>query len=109
MLKVHVKDGEITRVETDDSPDLQLRPQLRACLRGRAYRQRVYDPNRLLYPLKRTGKRGEGKFTRISWDEALGTVAARIRRIKATYGAPAIIFKASAGDLGIFGGKATGK
>src|SRR4030043_924535 len=67
LLKVHVKDGVITRIETDDGDE----PQLRGCLRGRAYRQRVYAPDRLLYPLKRVGHRGEGRFERISWDEAV--------------------------------------
>jgi anaerobic dimethyl sulfoxide reductase subunit A len=46
-------------------------PQLRACLRGRSYRSRLYSPERLLYPMLRVGKRGEGKFKRVSWDEAL--------------------------------------
>src|SRR4030043_202372 len=67
LLKVHVKDGVISRIETDDGEE----PQLRGCLRGRAYRQRVYAPDRLLYPLKRVGPRGEGRFLRISWDEAV--------------------------------------
>ena len=63
LFKVHIKDGVITRIETDEGEE----PQLRACLRGRAYRQRVYAPDRLKFPLKRTGDRGEGKFKRISW------------------------------------------
>jgi len=62
MLKVHVHEGKIVRIETDDGEE----PQLRACLRGRAYRQRVYSPDRLKYPMKRTGPRGEGQFERIS-------------------------------------------
>ena len=64
LLRVHVKGGVITRIETDDGEE----PQLRACLRGRAQRQRVYAPDRLKYPMKRVGERGEGKFDRISWD-----------------------------------------
>ena len=85
----------ITHIETDDGQE----PQLRACLKGRAYRQRVYAPDRLLYPLRRVGKRGEGKFERVSWDEALETVAAELRRVKNAYGAEAIFVQSSAGDI----------
>lgn len=95
MLKVHVKDGVITRIETDDGEE----PQLRACVKGRAYRQRVYAPDRLLYPLRRIGERGKGEFERISWDEALETVAGEVRRVQDTYGPEAIFFQSSAGDI----------
>src|SRR3972149_4515327 len=80
LLKVHVKDGVITRIETDDGEE----PQLRGCLRGRAYRQRVYSPDRLLYPMRRVGARGEGRFERISWDEALDKVASEQQRVRDT-------------------------
>ncbi|MBT3190128.1 MAG: molybdopterin-dependent oxidoreductase [Anaerolineae bacterium] len=86
LLKAHIKDGVITRLETDDRPDSIADPQLRACVRGRAYLRRQYHPDRLKYPLKRVGKRGEGKFERISWDEALSIIAAEMQRIKETYG-----------------------
>lgn len=66
VLLAHVKDGNIIRFETDSGDE----PQIRACMRGRAYRQRVYSPERLKYPLRRTGERGQGQFERISWDEA---------------------------------------
>jgi len=87
LLKVHTKGGVITRIETDDNAE---ETQLRACLRCRAYRQRVYDPNRLKYPMRRTGERGEGKFERISWDEALDTVVSELNRIRSTYGPSAV-------------------
>src|SRR4030042_711894 len=95
LLKVHVKDGVITRLETDDGDE----PQVRGCLRCRAYRQRVYAPDRLLYPLKRVGQRGEGRFERISWDEALDTVAGELKRIRDTYGAASIILAQMTGDV----------
>ena len=95
LLKVSVKDGRITHIETDDGEE----PQLRACLKGRAYRMRVYAPDRLLYPLKRVGERGAGEFTRISWVEAIDIFADEIIRIRDTYGPAAIFMKSSAGDI----------
>ena len=95
LLKVHVEDGVIRRIETDDGPE----PQLRACLRGRAYRQRVYAPDRLLHPLRRTGPRGENQFARISWDEALNAVAAELKRVCHTHGPAALFLRGSAGDI----------
>lgn len=51
----------------------------RNCAKGPASKNQVDDPDRILYPMKRTGKRGEGKWERASWDEALDAIAARIR------------------------------
>ena len=95
VLRIHVKDGVITRIEGDDGEE----PQLRACARGRAYRQRVYDPDRLKFPMKRVGARGEGKFERVSWDEALDTVAKELIRVRDTYGPASILYLAGAGDI----------
>lgn len=96
FLRVHVKDNVITRIESDNGGE----PQFRACLRCRAYRQRVYAPDRVKYPLKRVGERGEGKFERISWDEALETTAFEIRRVRETYGPAALFLLSSGGDIG---------
>ncbi|MBW2009381.1 MAG: molybdopterin-dependent oxidoreductase [Deltaproteobacteria bacterium] len=60
--------------------------QLRTCLRCRAYRQYVHHPERLMFPQKRVGEKGEGKFERISWDEALDTLADRLKSVKEKYG-----------------------
>ncbi|MDD8026235.1 MAG: molybdopterin-dependent oxidoreductase [Acidobacteriota bacterium] len=92
LLHVWVRDGKILRIDTDDRPgDGAADPQLRACVRGRAYRFRQDHKDRLRYPMKRTGKRGEAKFARISWDEAFATMAEKIARIRDAYG-PASIF-----------------
>src|SRR5512136_913550 len=80
LLIAHVENGRITRLDTDDRPDSLEAPQLRACARGRAYLRRQYHPDRLKYPMKRVGKRGEGRFERITWDEALDTVARELLR-----------------------------
>ncbi len=94
LLRVHLRDGVIVRIETDGGEE----PQLRACLRCRAYRQRVYDPDRLKFPMRRVGKRGEGKFERISWDEALDTVANEFMRVRDTYGPSATFLLKGGGD-----------
>src|SRR4029079_7870199 len=52
----------------------------RNCAKGPATLNQVTDPDRILYPLKRTGKRGAGKWERTTWDEALNTIAGRIRK-----------------------------
>jgi len=98
LLKVHVKDGVIRQIETDDGEE----PQLRGCLRGRAYRQRVYDPDRVLYPMKRVGAKGEGKFERVSWDEALDRVAGEVKRVRDTYGPASIVLAPMPGDHSTF-------
>src|SRR5512138_1581111 len=90
LLIAHVQDGRIVRLDTDDRPDKVAAPQLRACARGRAYLRRQYHPDRLMTPLKRVGKRGEGKFAPITWDEALDTVAGELQRVKAKYGNSAL-------------------
>jgi anaerobic dimethyl sulfoxide reductase subunit A len=94
-MKVHVKEGRVVRIENNDDDD-GARP--RGCPRGRAYRQRVYSPDRLLCPLKRTGERGSGEFTKISWDEALETVAGEMKRIKDAYGNAAFLHFCSMAD-----------
>ena len=94
-LEVHTKDGVISRIETDGGSE----PQLRACLRGRSYRQRVYAPDRILYPLRRTGERGGTEFDRIGWDEALDTVASELTRVRDEYGPASILFLGMAGDV----------
>ena len=99
LLKVYVEEGRITRIAPDDLPDSLATPQLRPCARGLAHLQRVYAPDRLRHPLKRVGERGEGHFERISWDEALDTVARELARVKETYGPQAIFNLCGGGDI----------
>ncbi len=93
---MHIRDGVIERIETDADDE----EQFRACLRGRSYRQRLYHRDRLIYPLRRTGERGEGKFERISWDEALGAIASELKRVKETYGNQSIFYIGYSGGHG---------
>ncbi|MDD6022822.1 MAG: molybdopterin-dependent oxidoreductase [Oscillospiraceae bacterium] len=60
--------------------------QGRGCMKGRSIIEQMYHPDRLLYPMKRTGERGEGKWTRISWDDAYDTIAEKMNGLIKEYG-----------------------
>ncbi|MCX6560850.1 MAG: molybdopterin-dependent oxidoreductase [Candidatus Aminicenantes bacterium] len=108
LLHVWVRDGKILRIDADDRPgDEPSDPQLRACIRGRAYRYRQNHKDRLRYPMKRIGKRGEAKFTRISWEEAFGTMAERIVSVRDAYGPTSIFVPYGTGSYNLTNGRWT--
>jgi len=108
LLKVTVSEGRIARIEGDDRPGDSIEdPQLRPCIRGRSYLGRQYHPDRLTRPMKRTGKRGEGRFAPISWEEAAGILAAGLTRIKAEYGNAAIYIPYGTGSYNQLNGRQT--
>ncbi len=104
VLKAWVRDGRIVRLTTDDRPDTAADPQLRACARGRATLRRVYHPDRLRYPLKRAGVRGEGRFERVSWAEAVDSVAAAMVRVREIHGPSAFLNMHGTGGGGLLSG-----
>lgn len=75
----HVKDGRLLKIEGNPK-DPNSRGKL--CARGHAGLNHLYHPERLLYPLRRVGKRGEGRWKRISWDEALTEIADRLKAVR---------------------------
>ena len=88
-LLVHIENGRITKIEGD--PDSPLsRGYL--CAKGLAQLERIHHPDRLQSPLKRTGEKGEGKWSRISWDEALDIISGKIKETIARDGQKAIAF-----------------
>ena len=90
-LRLHVTNDEVAWVESDNTgDDVYGDHQIRACLRGRSIRRWINHPDRLSYPMKRVGKRGEGKFEQISWDEAYDLIADNYQRILDEYGPEAI-------------------
>lgn len=95
MLKVHVKDGVITRIGTDERP----MPSLKACLRGLAQKDVVYAPDRITTPLKRVGAKGEGRFEPVSWDHALETVTRELLRVRCAYGNDSIFLVDYSGSI----------
>src|SRR5512137_3052947 len=74
-MLVHVENGRITKIEGD--PDSPL-SRGTLCAKGLAQLERLNHPDRLREPLKRVGRRGEGQWESIPWDEALQTIAARM-------------------------------
>ena len=88
-LDLYVRDGRIIKVEGS-----QENPHNGGtlCSKGAATRQYVYHEDRLRTPLKSVGPRGSGEFAPISWDEALDTVVANLRRLRAESGPESVVF-----------------
>ena len=84
---VHMRDGKVVKVTGD--PDCPTSNGY-ICAKGKASVEFLYHPERLKYPLKRVGARGEDRWKRISWDEALDTIAGEFLKIKREFGAEAI-------------------
>ncbi len=100
-LQVTVENGRGTRLRGDPA-----HPVTRGFLCGKVaqYLEREYSPARLLYPQRRIGAKGEGRFERISWDQALDTVAERLQSIAAEFGPEAVLPYSYAGTMGMLNG-----
>ena len=100
-LLVTVENGRGTKLRGNAA-----HPVTRGFLCGKVaqYLEREYSPGRLLYPQRRTGAKGEGRFERITWDEALDTIAARLKSVAAEFGPEAILPYSYAGTMGLLNG-----
>ena len=93
-----VRDGVLLRVAGNaDNPYTAGN----LCRKVAHYEERVYSPDRLLYPMKRVGAKGDGKFERISWDEAIAAIAENWKRIVGESGPEAILPYSYAGTMGV--------
>ncbi len=105
-LKIWVRDGKIRKVEAADYPgETDART---ICLKGLSSPRMVYHPDRLKHPLKRVGKRGEGQWKQITWDEALGTIAEKLLEMKREYGPQALKVQAGGSSTVGFLGRLVG-
>ncbi len=109
VIRAHVREGRVVRITTDATADLPERPQLRACLKGRTIKEQLYHPERLRYPMKRSGGRGKGEFERISWDSATELIAAALKRVVDRHGPGAVYIQYGTGDCGGFSGVAAAR
>ena len=93
--------GKATRLRGDPT-----HPVTRGFLCGKVarYLDREYNPSRLLYPMRRTGHKGEGRFARTTWDEALDEIAARLKAVAAEFGPESILPYSYAGTMGLLNG-----
>src|SRR5215208_841151 len=93
-----VEDGRVVRTVGD--PD---HPITRGwlCRKGNRYLERHTSPDRLLYPMRRVGRKGEGRFDRISWDDALDLIAERWQATVAEWGPEAILPYGYSGTMGV--------
>jgi len=91
---VFVKNGKVTKIKGDPESPLN---KGKMCIKGLSSLEHLYNPNRLKHPIKRTGKRGEGKWEKISWDEALDAIAEKIKKIEEVYGIEAVALGTSTG------------
>lgn len=98
-MLIEVEDGRATRVSGDPG---HPPTQGFLCTKVARYLERVYNPDRLLYPMRRIGAKGEGRFERITWDEALDTIADRFRQIAESSDGPESILPYSyGGTMGV--------
>lgn len=104
-MLVKVKDGRVTGVQ--GNPDHPF-TRGRLCAKTNHYEERVYHPERLLYPMRRSGPKGSGQFTRIGWQEALDAIAGRWKGIIAESGAQAILPYSYLGHEGLLNGLTVG-
>lgn len=87
-MKLTIKDGKLVKVEGDEEHPIS---QGRLCVRCLTLPEYVHHPQRITYPMKRVGKRGEDKWQRISWDEAMDIIVDKVNYLKKSYGAESII------------------
>lgn len=100
-LQLQVKDGQVVRVLPDTTGSDDLGDfQIRACVRGRSQRHRIYSPDRIKTPLKRVGERDGGEWKEISWEEAFDEIASEMKRVKETYGNEAFFYHYGSGSTG---------
>jgi anaerobic selenocysteine-containing dehydrogenase len=97
-----VENGRAVRIQGDPEHPFT---QGFLCAKVNRYLERTYHPERLTHPLRRVGAKGEGRFQRVSWEEALADIAGRLKRVIDEHGAEAILPYSYAGTMGYLQGE----
>jgi len=97
-MLVHVRDGRAIRVQGDPHHPVT---QGFLCAKVNRYVERSYHPDRILTPLRRVGRKGQGKFEPASWEDALSEISARLTGIVQQYGGEAVLPYSYSGTLGL--------
>lgn len=104
VICVHMEKGRIERLTTETAKEAAGAYPLCACARGMNYHKTFLGSDRLQYPMKRIGRRGEGRFERISWSEAVDTIVSEWKRIRDSYGPASRYVNYATGDSSVFRG-----
>jgi anaerobic selenocysteine-containing dehydrogenase len=97
-INVHVSEGKITKIE---GGKVNKATNGTLCIKGTAYKEHVYSPNRLKYPMVRVGERGEGKFQRVSWETAIEKVCENLKVVKEKCGPLGVMRFTASGTMGM--------
>ncbi|WP_172136336.1 molybdopterin-dependent oxidoreductase [Adlercreutzia sp. ZJ473] len=106
-MKVTVREGKVVKVSAEDYPGEDA-PWRRLCVKGYTQPQRVYDADRLKYPMRRVGERGAGEWERISWDDAIAEIVGKMQAAVAEAGPTSVGFWSSYASYGVLNGAQAG-
>lgn len=95
FLNVHVRDGKVVRTSARDLPEPEWN---RICSKGLSHVFRIYDPERVKYPMRRVGERGAGEWEQISWDEALTEMAEKFQGYIDEFGPTSVCYWYGSGN-----------
>ena len=105
FLNVHVRDGKVVRTSAKDMPDTRYN---RTCIKGLTHPYRMYNADRLKYPLRRVGERGAGQWEQITWDEAIKEITDKWKAYQSEFGTESVAFFKGSGNYAVASGEAMG-
>lgn len=105
FLNIHVRDGKVVRTSARDLPDPQYN---RICIKGLTLPYRIYNSDRLKYPLRRVGERGAGQWEQITWDEAIQEITDKWKSYHAEFGTDSVGVYYGSGNYAVANGGAVG-